>query len=153
MDEATAAKIGAEHSASDQPGDSSAGDAGAVGPGTTSLDRFKETLRVQNELLKLLARAVSTRRRSFIGLRFWSNGCSRPSYCVIQLVDESGRRLQHGTAPTLPIDLTKALDDTTIDPASQPDGRGRAYHNRRMISVNIGTDPLCNDFSRPGRTV
>ena len=144
LDEATPAKNDAKHSVSDQPGDSSAGDTGAVGPDTTSLDRFKETLRVQNELLKLLARGVDQEKilHRIAVLVEW---LLRPSYCVIQLVDESGRRLQNGTAPTLPIDLTKALDDATIDPQANPMAAA-AYHNRRMISVNIGTDPLCNDF-------
>ena len=109
---------------------------------TATLDQFKETIRVQNELLKLMARGVEQGEilHRIAVLVEW---LLRPTYCVIQLIDDVGERLRHGTAPTLPADLADALDDVAIDPLANPMS-ATAYHNRRMISVNMGTDPLCN---------
>lgn len=63
----------------------------------------------------------------------------------VLLLDESGRRLCHGSAPSLPQAYNDAIDGITIGPTVG--SCGTAAHTRRQVIVeDIDTDPLWRDF-------
>ena len=65
--------------------------------------------------------------------------------CSILLLDDSGQRLVHGAAPSLPDFYRQAIDGIVIGPAVGSCGTA-AYTGRRTIVRDIQTDPLWADF-------
>ena len=63
----------------------------------------------------------------------------------ILLLDESGRHLLHGAAPSLPADYNAAIDGVEIGPSVGSCGTA-AYRRRQVIVEDIATDPLWVDF-------
>jgi PAS domain S-box-containing protein len=63
----------------------------------------------------------------------------------IQLVDASGRRLMHGTAPSLAEDFIRAADGIAIAPSSGCCGTA-AWRRESVEVTDIATDPLCTSF-------
>jgi two-component system, sensor histidine kinase len=67
--------------------------------------------------------------------------------CSILLLDESGRKLALGAAPSLSADYNAAIDGVVIGPNVGSCGTA-AYLNRRVIVEDIQTDPLWTDYRR-----
>ena len=63
----------------------------------------------------------------------------------VLLVDESGKHLVHGAAPSLPDHYNAAIDGVEIGPLVGSCGTA-AYRRRQVIVTDIGTDPLWADF-------
>lgn len=63
----------------------------------------------------------------------------------VLLVDESGKHLVHGAAPSLPADYNAAIDGVEIGPLVGSCGTA-AYRRRQVIVTDIGADPLWADF-------
>ncbi len=63
----------------------------------------------------------------------------------VLLVDESGKHLLHGAAPSLPGDYNAAIHGVEIGPAVGSCGTA-AFRRRQVIVTDINTDPLWNDF-------
>jgi anti-sigma regulatory factor (Ser/Thr protein kinase) len=63
----------------------------------------------------------------------------------VLLVDESGKRLLHGAAPSLPADYNTAIDGIEIGPSVGSCGTA-AHRRRQVIVTDISTDPLWADF-------
>ena len=64
----------------------------------------------------------------------------------ILLLDESGSRLRHGAAPSLPEAYCKAIDGVAIGPGAG--SCGTAAHRREAVVVaDISCDPLWKDFT------
>jgi anti-sigma regulatory factor (Ser/Thr protein kinase) len=63
----------------------------------------------------------------------------------ILLLDESGKRLLHGAAPSLPSDYNAAIHGLEIGPSVGSCGTA-AYLRRQVIVEDIETDPLWADF-------
>ena len=65
--------------------------------------------------------------------------------CSILLLDDSGSRLRHGAAPSLPSRYTKAIDAAMIGPCSG--SCGTAVHRRETVIVSdIEHDPLWREY-------
>ncbi len=63
----------------------------------------------------------------------------------VLLLDDSGRRLVHGSAPSLPADYNDAIDGIEI--GAGMGSCGTAAHSRRQVIVaDIDSDPLWKDF-------
>ena len=65
--------------------------------------------------------------------------------CSILLLDETGRRLLLGAAPSLPDDYNQAIDGVAIGPTAGSCGTAAAL-GRRVIVEDIQTDPLWADY-------
>ena len=65
--------------------------------------------------------------------------------CSILLLDDSGKRIQLGAAPSLPAFYNEAIDGAPIGPQAGSCGTA-AYLNRRVIVNDIQTDPLWADY-------
>ena len=63
----------------------------------------------------------------------------------VLLVDESGERLLHGAAPSLPADYNAAIHGVRIGPSVGSCGTA-AYRRSQVIVEDIGTDPLWTDY-------
>jgi PAS domain S-box-containing protein len=62
-------------------------------------------------------------------------------YCSVLLLDEDGRRLRTGAAPSLPAGFCRALDGLAIGPAAGSCGTA-AYTRRITVVADIAADPL-----------
>jgi PAS domain S-box-containing protein len=65
--------------------------------------------------------------------------------CSVLLLDESGRRLFQGGAPSLPAAYNQAIDGLCIGPHAGSCGTA-AYERRAVFVTDIATDPLWADF-------
>ncbi len=65
--------------------------------------------------------------------------------CSILLLDDDGRHLRHGAAPSLPEAYNRALDGVTIGPAVGSCGTA-AHTGRQVIVADIANDPLWADY-------
>ncbi len=63
----------------------------------------------------------------------------------ILLLDESGRHLVHGSAPSLPRDYSQAIDGVEIGPAVGSCGTA-AHRGQQVIVEDIAKDPLWLDY-------
>lgn len=65
--------------------------------------------------------------------------------CSFLIMDEDGKHLRHGAAPSLPRDYIKAIDGFEIGPAAGSCGTA-AYLKKQIIVSDIDTDPLWADY-------
>lgn len=65
--------------------------------------------------------------------------------CTILLLDEDGIRLTHGAAPSLPQEITKAIDGSPIGPSAGSCGTA-AFRGQKVFVQDIETDPLWQDY-------
>ena len=71
--------------------------------------------------------------------------------CSVLLLDESGRRVKHLSAPGLPAAFIEAIDGLEIGP--KVGSCGTAMHFRKTVIVtDIMTDPLWNDYKELAAT-
>ncbi len=63
----------------------------------------------------------------------------------VLLLDEEGRHLRHGAAPSLPEDYCKAIDGVEIGPSVGSCGTA-AWSRRQVIVEDIAHDPLWADY-------
>ena len=65
--------------------------------------------------------------------------------CSVLLLDDDGRRLRHGAAPSLAPEYVEAIDGTEIGPCAGSCGTA-AYRRQPVIVTDILADPLWADF-------
>ncbi len=65
--------------------------------------------------------------------------------CSILLLDEDGKHLRHGAAPSLPEAFCKAVDGAEIGPAVGSCGTA-AYTRQVVVVEDIASDPLWQDY-------
>ena len=65
--------------------------------------------------------------------------------CSIMLLDEEGRHLRHGAAPSLPAAYVRAIDGSAIGPNAGSCGAA-AYRGEPVIVADIASDPLWVDY-------
>ena len=63
----------------------------------------------------------------------------------VLLLDEAGKHLLHGAAPSLPADYNAAIHGVEIGPSVGSCGTA-AYHRTQVVVEDIATDPLWADF-------
>ncbi|TAK02253.1 GAF domain-containing protein, partial [bacterium] len=74
---------------------------------------------------------------------------SRAMLCSILLLDEDGKTLRYGAAPSLPESYNRAIDGLTIGPSVGSCGTA-AYRKESVIVTDIARDPLwtnCRDLA------
>ncbi|HML95060.1 MAG TPA: PAS domain S-box protein [Thermodesulfobacteriota bacterium] len=65
--------------------------------------------------------------------------------CSFLIIDESGKRLRHGAAPSLPEGYVRAIDGSEIGPATGSCGTA-AYRKAPVIVTDIAEDPLWDEY-------
>jgi PAS domain S-box-containing protein len=68
----------------------------------------------------------------------------------VLLLDDDGKRLLHGTAPTLPAAYSEAIHGLEIGPCAGSCGTA-AYRGERVVVTDIETDPLWADYRQLAR--
>jgi PAS domain S-box-containing protein len=106
--------------------------------------RAEVLLAGEKRLLEMIARGDS---RAFIldALCRLVEELASGSLSSILLLDSTGKHLQHGAAPSLPIPYTHAIDGGAIGPAAGSCGTA-AYRAEPVIVSDIATDPLWADY-------
>ena len=70
---------------------------------------------------------------------------SEDMFCSVLLLDEDGKHLRHGAAPSLPTAFIRAVDGLPIGPRAGSCGTA-AYRRAPVIVTDILQDPLWEDF-------
>jgi diguanylate cyclase (GGDEF)-like protein len=83
------------------------------------------------EVLDLLVNTIEARSDGMLG--------------SVLLLDPEGKRLTHGSAPSLPHSYTEALDGVEIGPSVGSCGTA-AYEGRQVVVEDISSDPLWADY-------
>jgi len=65
--------------------------------------------------------------------------------CSVLLLDQTGTRLLHGAAPSLPSEYSRAIDGIAIGPSAGSCGTA-AHDNRQVIVSDITSDPLWAEY-------
>lgn len=66
--------------------------------------------------------------------------------CTVLLLDEDGKRLRHGAAPSMPRQYCAAIDGTEIGPKTGSCGTA-AFTGQATLVADIATDPLWEDYA------
>lgn len=110
----------------------------------TEQQRMKRLLEWELRALERLFANVSLAellRELVLGVEQHSPGAL---YSIL-LLDEDGRHLRHGAAPSLPAEFTRAIDGSAIGPDAGSCGTAAAT-GRRIIVSDIAEDPLWADY-------
>jgi GAF domain-containing protein len=70
---------------------------------------------------------------------------TRGMFCSVLLLSSDGNHIQHGAAPSLPLNYVQAVDGAPIGPKHGSCGTAM-YRGERVIVTDILTDPLWEDF-------
>src|SRR6185436_11896186 len=81
----------------------------------TETKRAQEVMRGQQHILELIATGAPLQETLTALTRFVEKLSDR-TICSILLLDENGKTLRHGAAPSLPADYTAAIDGIMIGP-------------------------------------
>lgn len=114
---------------------------------TTSQDEGRDVqlLAAQLELLAGVVSGHALSRALTSLLRVVEQVSSDDMMASILLMDEDGRRLRHGAAPSLPDDYNAAIDGVEIGPSVGSCGTA-AFRRQQVIVEDIASDPLWADF-------
>src|SRR5215470_306801 len=112
----------------------------------TERKRAEGLLAGQNRVLEMIARGRPLTETLDELTRFLEAQCSG-MLCSILLLDEEGRHLQHGAAPSLPEAYSRAVHGLPIGP--KVGSCGTAAHRREPVIVtDTYTDPLWADYRK-----
>ncbi len=115
--------------------------------GSATLERrqAEATLRGQSYVLELIARAAPLAEVLEALTRIIEKQARESLLASILLLDETGSRLHHGAAPSLPDSYNEAIDGLAIGPDVGSCGTA-AFRAETIIVTDIATDPLWADF-------
>lgn len=101
-------------------------------------------LNTENKVLEMIARNSSLNRiLGYICKRVESH--AREMLCSFLIMDEDGKHLRHGAAPSLPREYIKAANGLQNGPCAGSCGTA-AYLKKPVIVSDIETDPLWSDY-------
>ncbi|HKQ32054.1 MAG TPA: PAS domain S-box protein, partial [Thermodesulfobacteriota bacterium] len=101
-------------------------------------------LSTENKVLEMIARNSSLNRiLGYLCRRIESQ--TTEMLCSFLIMDEDGKHLRHGAAPSLPGEYVKAINGVEIGPCVGSCGTA-AYLKKPVIVSDIETDPLWADF-------
>jgi diguanylate cyclase (GGDEF)-like protein/PAS domain S-box-containing protein len=107
---------------------------------TAELESATVLLAGQKQVLEMVANGAPLPQSLDTLLRVIESR-SREMLCSILLLDDDGRRVRHGAAPSLPAEYVRAIDGEPIGEAAG--SCGTAAHRRAPVVVeDIATDPL-----------
>ena len=105
----------------------------------------EEILASQNRILEMIA-AGALLQETLHFLAEFTEAQSSDMLVSILLIDETGQRLTHGAAPSLPDEYIQAIDGVRIGDAVGSCGTA-AWRKEEVIVDDIATDPLWSEFS------
>ena len=106
--------------------------------------RAEDTLRGQAQILEMIA-AGAPLSVTLAHLVSFVESQMPGALCSILLLDEDGKSLRHGAAPSLPAEFTRAVDGLRVGPKVGSCGTAM-YWGKPVIVEDIATDPLWDDY-------
>lgn len=110
----------------------------------TESDRARSLLDAQSKILEQIARS-SPLQDVLDEITRSVERLGDDVICSFLLMDDDGRTVRHGSAPSLPHAYIEAVDGTEIGPAAGSCGTA-AFLNEPVIVTDISTDPLWDDY-------
>jgi PAS domain S-box-containing protein len=110
----------------------------------TEQKRVEELLAGQNRILEMIARGRPL-TDTLDGLARFIESQSDGMLCSILLLDEDGRHLRHGAAPSLPEAYNGAIHGLAIGPNAGSCGTA-AYRREPVVVTDTHEDPLWADY-------
>ena len=107
--------------------------------------RAESLLEQQLQILQLIVTAAPLETVLEALVKFAEAQGSGDLLASVLLLDESGKHLRHGAAPSLPDAYNKAIDGVAIGPAVGCCGSA-AYTNQSVVARDIATDRRWRDF-------
>ncbi len=112
---------------------------------STATEHAIQLLARENKILELIARGAAL-EKVLREIAYAAEGHSDADVrCSILLLDETGTRLLHGAAPSLPKDYNNAIHGIQIGPEVGSCGTA-AFRKKAVIVSDIQADPLWRDF-------
>ncbi|MDF1737897.1 MAG: PAS domain S-box protein [Verrucomicrobiales bacterium] len=100
----------------------------------------------QRQVLELIAEDAPLEEVFDAVIGFIEGQATEEMFASILLLDENGRNLRHGSAPSLPGDYCKAVDGLEIGNGAGSCGTA-AFLKRPVYVIDIESDPLWKDFA------
>lgn len=100
----------------------------------------------QRQVLELIAEDAPLVKVFNAVIGFIEGQATEEMFASILLLDENGRNLRHGAAPSLPEEYCNAVDGVEIGDGAGSCGTA-AYLKRPIYVTDIETDPLWKDFA------
>ena len=113
----------------------------------TDRKRAEILLAAQKRALELIARGGPLEAVLETLVRAFEERSICGALASVLLLDEDGRHLQHGAAPSLPEGYNRAIDGLAIGPAAGSCGTA-AFRREPVLVSDIATDPLWRDFRK-----
>ncbi|HEX2585433.1 MAG TPA: PAS domain S-box protein [Steroidobacteraceae bacterium] len=121
----------------------------AIGRDITSQKQDEVLKSGQKEILEMVARGQPL-KETLNALAHMLETHSPDMKCSILLLDADGMHLQHGAAPSLPIEYCNAIDGSLIGDNAGSCGTA-AFRGEPVLVEDIANDPLWKDFSALAR--
>ncbi len=115
------------------------------GVDTTDRKRVEDAMASEARVLELIATGTPLPELLETIVRSVESQSSDSMLCSVLLMDESGERLLHGAAPSLPDAYNTAIHNVRIGPRVGSCGTA-AFERRPVFVTDIGSDPLWTDY-------
>lgn len=112
--------------------------------------RAEQTAALERSVLELIAQRASFAQVLEFIVRQLESASLDGMLCSILLLDQSGKRLLHGAAPSLPAYYNRAINGLEIGPAVGSCGTA-AFTGEPVTVTEIETDPLWAEFKQLAR--
>jgi diguanylate cyclase (GGDEF)-like protein/PAS domain S-box-containing protein len=110
----------------------------------TKKKELEALLSGQNLILKMIAKGTPF-TEVLDRIVFFIERFTHGALCSILIADKEGKRLLHGSSPSLPAAYNEAVDGIPIGPSAGSCGTA-AYLRRSVTVTDIGTDPLWKEY-------
>jgi PAS domain S-box-containing protein len=112
----------------------------AIDPQADATEHAVHLLARENKILELIARGAAL-SKVLTEIAYAAEAyCDADVRCSILLLDESGTRLLHGAAPSLPKDYNDLINGVEIGPEVGSCGKA-AFHRKPVFVADIETEP------------
>ncbi len=116
-----------------------------ISPQSDATEHAIQLLARENKILELIARGAAL-EKVLTEIAYAAESHSDADVrCSILLLDDSGTRLLHGAAPSLPKEYNDAIHGLVIGPSVGSCGTA-AYRRKPIIVSDIASDPLWEDY-------
>jgi PAS domain S-box-containing protein len=114
------------------------------------LRNLSEALASEKKVLEMIAKGAPPREVLETIARATEAQSADGMLCSILMLDESGERMLHGAAPSLPDDYNRAIDGLAIGPSAGSCGTA-AFQRRPVFVTDIAQDPLWDGYREIAR--
>ena len=104
----------------------------------------EKRLAVRTRLLEIAAQGLPT-IETLDRVNLYIESCTKGVRCSVLFIDDKGKQLRHGSAPSLPAEYNALVDGLPIGPKSGSCGTA-AYRDAPVMVADTASDPLWESF-------